>query len=731
MDHHQSPDPLKSLANHLAQAVNTEEAGRALLLLRSAGLLTDPLETTRSEQIEPDELELQLASREDGDRVGIWERKKGSDNFVRRRDLANQWTWWANVGRIAPKQAKRRVVLIGESVARGYLYDPQFNPAKALDSIFRSRLGAGEIETIDLAKTGMSCELAKDVALSSLVLEPDCIIIFAGNNWVTDSYRALGSGNAIAVLREGGIPALKRLVEQKLAKLGRNIVKEIADELVARHIPLIWVLPEFNLGDWRDPITTAPYLQDGKNWEWIDKSRMATEALERGDFEAAAALGQQMIELDAGTCVRGFHVLAECAQETGDTEAARTYLEAARDALMWSPLSRFKTPRPYALTQKVLREGMAREGIQIVDLPKLFAEYLDGGLPDRRLFVDYCHLTAEGIQIAMSATASCVIRALSGAEYPWRSLKNHCVTPSNRIQAEAMFLAAIYNAHLGQSRDLITYCCLQAQRIWPEVARLMKAFAEVQTRRAPMLMCKAAELVVDPQFPSVQKYLPYFNLYLQQLDKVLLDAMMSCIQETGAAGRKELEELRVEEHSVRHRRIDLLDRYYCLSAEQEFAQPLAGDIAPEPGSRLESESDYYKAYSPESNFVFIGEADAPVSLCLACRLPEFGPSEGLITIDVNDEPQGGVLISQKWQSCDIDVDPDAIKTGLNKIRVRWPRGEIAGKRAMERGVEDLLANVVPEIYPVFGEIHSFTAAVRRENTAPGYATVDLEVPVAP
>ncbi|HET9790984.1 MAG TPA: hypothetical protein VFR08_06755, partial [Candidatus Angelobacter sp.] len=237
MDHHQSPDPLKSLANHLAQAVNTEEAGRALLLLRSAGLLTDPLETTRSEQIEPDELELQLASREDGDRVGIWERKKGSDNFVRRRDLANQWTWWANVGRIAPKQAKRRVVLIGESVARGYLYDPQFNPAKALDSIFRSRLGAGEIETIDLAKTGMSCELAKDVALSSLVLEPDCIIIFAGNNWVTDSYRALGSGNAIAVLREDGIPALKRLVEQKLAKLGRNIVKEIADELVARHIP--------------------------------------------------------------------------------------------------------------------------------------------------------------------------------------------------------------------------------------------------------------------------------------------------------------------------------------------------------------------------------------------------------------------------------------------------------------------------------------------------------------
>jgi hypothetical protein len=722
MNNHHSSDPLKSFANQLARAAGAEDAVRALLLLRSAGLLIEPTGPDNS-PVEAEDAELQLDAAEEGDRVGIWERKKGSNNFVRRRDLANQWTWWANVGRIGPKQAKRRVVLIGESVARGYLFDPQFNPAKALDSIFRSRLGAGEIEVVDLAKTGMSCELAKDVALSSLVLEPDCVIIFAGNNWVSDSYRAVGSANAVAALAEGGIPAVKRLVEEKLAELGKAIVGEIADQFVTKHVPLVWVLPEFNLGDWRDPVTSAPYLADGKNWEWIENSRMAVEAMERGDFEKAAELGDKMVELDGGTCVRGFQILAECARENGDMERAKAYLESARDALMWSPISRFKTPRPYALTHRVLRAEMAKEGIQIVDLPKLFAEYLDGSLPDRRLFVDYCHLTVEGIQIAMSAAASCVLRAFEGSDLPWRSLRNHCAAPSHRVQAEAMFLAAVYNAHLNQSRDLVAYFCLQSLRCWPEIGKIMTAFAEVQTRRSPMLMCKSAEVIADPQFPSVQKYLLHFNLHLQQLDKMLLDAMVASLRETGNDARTQLERLRVDEHSVRHASVDLLDRYYCLSAPQEFAQPLAGDTAGDAG-RLESESDYYKAYSPESSFIFIGEADCAVSLCLACRLPQLGAVEGRIAIELNSEPQGDVAISQRWQSYDIALDASAIKTGLNEVRIRWPIGEIAGKRGIECGVEDLLANIVPDVYPVFGEIHSFMATVAKQDTLPSCAPVD-------
>jgi hypothetical protein len=53
------------------------------------------------------------------DHIGIWERKdeNGKTSFVRRMDALGEWHFWASLGRIEPKGKKRRVVLIGESVA--------------------------------------------------------------------------------------------------------------------------------------------------------------------------------------------------------------------------------------------------------------------------------------------------------------------------------------------------------------------------------------------------------------------------------------------------------------------------------------------------------------------------------------------------------------------------------------------------------------------------------------
>jgi hypothetical protein len=45
--------------------------------------------------------------------------------------------------------------LIGESVARGYLYDPQFTPAMALEAILQAQLGHNAVEVIDLARTDL------------------------------------------------------------------------------------------------------------------------------------------------------------------------------------------------------------------------------------------------------------------------------------------------------------------------------------------------------------------------------------------------------------------------------------------------------------------------------------------------------------------------------------------------------------------------------------------------
>src|SRR5205823_5064865 len=63
------------------------------------------------------------------------------------------------------------------------LYDPQFTPAMALERMLRSQSGKASMEVIDLARTNQGFAL-RDLAISAAnLLQPDAVVIFAGNNW--------------------------------------------------------------------------------------------------------------------------------------------------------------------------------------------------------------------------------------------------------------------------------------------------------------------------------------------------------------------------------------------------------------------------------------------------------------------------------------------------------------------------------------------------------------------
>src|SRR5690349_7501867 len=132
----------KSFANRIARSAVSRDATQLVRLLHVSGLVGGPA-------VAPAE--------NDGDNVGIWAPKvvNGRVAFVRRAETMADWTYWADVQRIEPKSDKVRVLLIGESVARGYLYDPVFNPAMALQQILESQFGADKVEVIDLARTNL------------------------------------------------------------------------------------------------------------------------------------------------------------------------------------------------------------------------------------------------------------------------------------------------------------------------------------------------------------------------------------------------------------------------------------------------------------------------------------------------------------------------------------------------------------------------------------------------
>lgn len=691
-------ESLKTFANRMAQVAISDDSAQMVRLLRLAGFLAGPASQSDHAEGNPDH-------------VGIWERKveNGKTFFIRRMEAMNEWLMWANVGRIEAKASKRRVVFIGESVARGYLYDPEFNPALALRTILEAQFGADDIEVIDLARTNLAYEV-RELAIAALQLEPDIAIVFAGNNWSVSTPTLADIAELDQALTNEGMAGAKRISDEHIAKRARRVACDVAQAYERKGLPLIWIIPEFNLGDWRDPVINAPHLDESLNKEWLSLLHEAQHALGEEDFNQAEELAQRMVRLDHRVCVAGLYILAECSRQANDLDRERKYLELARDATSWDSSMTF-VPRPNSVSQQVLREEMTKHGNQIVDLPLLFKEYLNDRIPDRRLFLDYCHLTTEGIQIAMAAAAACVLRSLKGVETPWYTLMGDKVAPSAETEAEASFLAAIHNAHRWQSYDVVRYFALRALNFSPHIAELMLNYIDLQTRYSvPIRMSESEDKIFKVGSPLIHRYL--FGNNDKRLDTLLLDAIVEALSEVGIDARERLDRLRREEHSVTRRDINLLDYYYITAAHQPHE--LAGLIWINSNGRLTYDTHYYRAYSPESKFIFIGEANCTLQFCLTCRLPNTAPHEETISVTINGRTATEIVVGRDWTTWDIDVAGEVIKDGVNEVAVYWPIPDFPGKSALEKVADDLCAAMFPAFYPSFGEIHSFTVTSERQ-----------------
>jgi hypothetical protein len=705
------PEMLKLYANRLSSIITAEGGAELTGLLRLSGLLA-PEQMHNADRSGRDEINDVSGSQVNSDRVGIWERRSesGKSYFIRCTDMISEWSYWASVGRIDPKGAKRRIVLVGESVARGYLYDPLFTPAMVLEKILQLRLGESEVEVVDLARTNLGSEVDQ-LAKSASLLEPDAVIIFAGNNWRYnyDNTNDLNDiQELIGVLREEGLAGLKRFTEDKIVVGVRKRVNEIASFYRAKGIPLIWIIPEFNLGDWRDPEMNAPYLSKGVNREWLTCLKEARQALEIGDIDKTADLAGKMVELDGGTCVTGLYLLAECSKRLNNQDALRQYLEMARDVTTENLSIRILTPRPYSIVQETLRYEAMKYSNGQVDLPKIFKEYLGGELPDRRLFLDYCHLNSRGILVAMAAAAANLLKLLDGIDVPWPALSDERIAPEEKLEGEAAFLAAIHNAHWWQSHDLVQYYCLRAVEKSPKIVHVMTQFIDLQTRRTPLLMCRSAETIADIESPLIRNYLLRHNY--QRLDRLLIDAIISTLAKAGIDVQEQLNRLRQDTHSVIDRDIDLLERYYCSSVSQP--QELMWKLSINTTSNSNIYPDYYRAYNCESQFVFIGKADYPVLLYLTCRLPGTGESTGTIFIEINGNCFAEEIVGHKWVTREIMIDSEIVQDGLNFVTIHWPVPELLSETAVADAANSFIAGSFPELFPRFGEIYSFVASTR-------------------
>jgi hypothetical protein len=615
-----------------------------------------------------------------------------------------EWSLWANIGRIEAKGSKKRVVLIGESVARGYLYDPLFTPAIALEAMLKARLGADEVEVIDLARVNLSYEI-RELARGALQLEPDAVIILAGNNWGLKFPQPSEVVEINEAVTKDGIAGAKRASEAHIARNARRVVDDVATAYERAGVPLIWMIPEFNLADWRDPVTNAPHLPGALNRRWLELLGEAESALRDGDDARAAQLASQMVELDGGVSVAGLYILAECHERAARIDEARDCLERARDASSWDT-SRMSIPRPYSFMQEAVREEARKYPVELVDLPAVFKEYLGGGIAGRSLVIDYVHLTSEGIRVAMAEAAARVVRALTGAEVEPRELVGGCPPPPDEVEAEVSFLAAALNAHFDQSYDLVRHYCARALALSPHVAELMVSYLELQALpRVPLMMSEPGEKLYRLGSRLTQHYL--LRLNIKRVEGVLQEAALDALAEAGVDARARLERFRREEHSVARRETSLLE-YYSLAAvgqPQELAY-----LFPYGETGKRHVAEYYKAYWPESRFVFFGDEGCAVRLTLTCRQAASADADPHATVTLNGKTVARFAVNSEWGTWEIDLAGEAVRDGLNEVSVWWPMPEFPGEAAFEQVRLDLFERKFPAYYPVFGEIHSFTAS---------------------
>lgn len=696
------PPRTKDLTDAIARALSAPDGGRTIALMCALGLLEEPIDKDPP-------------SRQEG-RVGIWEAtgEAGAVRFIRSKRFEPEFNLWADVPEIPPKGARRRVVFIGESAAAGWLYGNKLRPAAVLESLFSAAAVPGGVEVVDLARVGLSAFSLVDLVTASFALQPDAMIIFAGNNMSgappAASYRDWT--RRAETLRTQGVGGVQRLVREELRANYEGSLSALVP--ISESLPVAWVLPETNLGEFSfEHVEGCPWLPGDRNVRWWTLRREAEAALAAGDLGRADELAAELLGLDEGTNPAGFLLRARCRLARGETDAARELLEEARDARLWEPFPFYfeKPPGVNRVFLDAMRRLFATSKVTLVDLPRAFAAHLGGRLPGTDLFLDYCHMSAQGIALAMAETVVQFAprlggkRDLSSAELvaPYR--------PDPAVEGRGRLAAAIHGAMVGQTGEALRAQVRRAFSAFPESVELALAILR-QTPHAPLWTHPD---VAQTEWFDFLRPMLRASLAAEPLSRSLCDALADVLEERGVPARRPLERTRDREFAIR----------------SDGPTPLlTTEISARRGSSWANDGRrYYRAFEPRSEFRFRIPEARPLAARVVARRP-FAGSSAPCTVKLNDVPIRELVLTRRWSTATLELPAEHVKAGDNHLTIEWPLDLGPTAEALERAADrlalctnaalragaivtegpDASALEGPDIMAVLGEVHSLTVA---------------------
>ncbi|MPQ96896.1 hypothetical protein GB931_02950 [Modestobacter sp. I12A-02628] len=581
---------------------------------------------------------------------------------------------WDPIDSIPAAGDARRVVVLGESTARGWPFESFGSPTSVLA---RNLQSAGEFQCIDLAKVGADGRVLLDLAGKLSLLHPDVVVSFAGNNWMmppaTDGRRMDqcaddGLNRRLAdALRAGGYRGLKEAATAH----AMTAVRAYTEQLVRLHAEtgatVVIVVTEYNLSGFAPPPDIqTPVLPGSDLARWHELRRQAQQALASGNARAVARLAAEMIDIDGGCSPVPGWLAGRAAVLAADGRAARLAFEQSRDSVCGLMLR--YTPRVTRDVQQLLVDVAAENGFPCVDLRRVLADPDLPDIPDESCFHDYCHLSDTGIERAAAAITDAVLARPAGSTAPGPGL-------SPVVRAFGHARAAAHLAFQAQPADAVEAHLQAALDLEPGLVPLLRDVRELLSAPVPGWTDPAmARLSEDPQIQ------PFVGVM------------------TGNPG------LTPELWSLRDCLESVLGQSETVASQSQVDLLLPSDPDGHPLPNWTQPWAHHVACSSESVLLFALDGPRDLELTIEFRTPWADPAAS-VEVGCNSARLAGPEASRSWSTVRLSIAAAQTKQGVNRIRISWPVPRQDTEAAICADADALETGEFPMIVPVFGELY--------------------------
>jgi len=646
-------DKLKLLAEDFAQKIqenhtftqDEKSQYHSLFIYRASSMHLDkPIEDT---------------TKTDSDVVGIWESYTVDGKKAFRRTVSEEQDsiFWSDIEYIPPKSDKVRIAFLGESVARGYLLCPEFTPAKTLQSIL-DKNSSRVFEVLDLTRSSMGVEELTELCQSVQKLEPEYVVVFAGNNWRNSLWPLSEEESKRIDLLEKQSPDFNRDLEKFFKEKMEGIVKRFFDSIsdIAQNLNFIFIIPEVNIADWVPSENECiPLWLKERDAEWFQLQ----DEMEQECLEGYGEKLKRLVELNPFGAL-GYYNLGIFLEKQNRTDESQEQLIAARTAGLYSSL--FSVPCCYDFQADRILDYCGEKRIHVVDLRKVFRNHLDGKLPGNALFLDYCHLNINGIKLAMKSLASTILRNRFDQEIELPSEKPE---KEKRLMGMGHFLSAVHCAHVcRQKKELLLYHCREAVKNWPEVTNLMHSYLRLTSRKLPWIYNKECQVLIKS---TILKSYPllYQPKNCMIIDITLTESMLTAMHESGFNYKNEIINNICTSFSIHDTKLDLLQSYY-----RENSYQISNSST---GYYFSDQRAFISSIEQKSRFYLVMDHVAQeITLLMTLKLPFPLEENEEASIMINGVKCSTFFVNGNWKNYELPIDNTILHRGVNHIVIEWP-----------------------------------------------------------